>query len=79
VFCGLVVGAVAQAIGGSAGPPRAWLQSMVLGVVGAFLGGIFGVALGLHDGQPAGGVMALVGATMLVIFHHARGGRLVGR
>ena len=69
LFCGLVVGAVAQAIAGERGS-RAWIQSMSLGVLGAMLGGLFGIALHLHDGQPAGVVMAIVGAAMLVVAHH---------
>ena len=74
LFCGLVVGAVAQAIGGARGAGD-WLVSMSLGVLGAVLGGFFGIALRLRDGQPAGIVMALAGAAMLVIFFHARVGR----
>ncbi len=74
LFCGLVVGAVAQAILGAT-DFREWLRSMSLGVLGAMLGGFFGVALRLHDGQPAGVVMALVGAAMLVVFYQAHVGR----
>ena len=74
LFCGLVVGAVAQAIAGPRGA-RDWLVSMSLGVLGAMLGGFFGIALRLRDGQPAGIVMALVGAAMLVIFFQAYVGR----
>jgi uncharacterized membrane protein YeaQ/YmgE (transglycosylase-associated protein family) len=45
---------------------------MILGVGGAFLGGFLGRAIGLYqEGQPAGWIMSLVGAVVLVAIYHA--------
>ncbi|GAC1522838.1 MAG: GlsB/YeaQ/YmgE family stress response membrane protein [Polyangiales bacterium] len=68
---GLVVGAIARLIvpGKDAG---GWVISMLLGVVGSFLGGFLGRMLGMyHDGEPAGFVMSLIGAIILVVGYHA--------
>jgi uncharacterized membrane protein YeaQ/YmgE (transglycosylase-associated protein family) len=73
---GLVVGAIARMIvpGKDAG---GWVVSMVLGVAGAMLGGSLGQVVGLYrQGEPAGFLMSLVGAILLVGAYHAiTGGR----
>jgi uncharacterized membrane protein YeaQ/YmgE (transglycosylase-associated protein family) len=50
---------------------------MVLGIVGALLGGFIGRALGLYaDNEPAGFIMALLGAVaVLFIYRLSVGGR----
>ena len=68
---GLVVGALARFIvpGREAG---GWVVSMLLGVAGSFAGGFVGRALGLYrEGEPAGFIMSLLGAIVLVIAYHA--------
>ena len=68
---GLVVGALARLIvpGREAG---GWLVSMLLGVAGSFAGGFVGRALGIYrEGEPAGFVMSLLGAIVLVVAYHA--------
>jgi uncharacterized membrane protein YeaQ/YmgE (transglycosylase-associated protein family) len=68
---GLVVGALARFIVGGR-EPRGWVISMIVGVVGSFLGGFLGRTLGWYrDGQPAGFVMSLFGAVILVVAYHA--------
>jgi uncharacterized membrane protein YeaQ/YmgE (transglycosylase-associated protein family) len=68
---GLVIGALARFIVPGR-EPGGWLISMVLGVGGAFLGGFFGRVVGLYrEGQPAGFVMSLLGAIVLVAVYHA--------
>lgn len=67
---GLVVGVMARWI-----VPRAiwggWVNSITLGVFGAFLGGLLGHAFGWCDeGQPAGFVMATLGALLTVAAYH---------
>jgi len=45
---------------------------MVLGVLGSFLGGYLGQALNLYrEGEPAGFLMSLLGAVVLVVGYHA--------
>jgi uncharacterized membrane protein YeaQ/YmgE (transglycosylase-associated protein family) len=68
---GLVVGAVARFLVPGR-EPGGWVVSMVLGIGGALLGGYFGRVLGLYrEGQPAGFVMALLGAIVLVVVYQA--------
>jgi uncharacterized membrane protein YeaQ/YmgE (transglycosylase-associated protein family) len=68
---GLVVGVVARWIvpGRQSG---GWLTSLVIGVLGAFVGGFLGRALGFHDdGQVAGFLMSVAGAVILLVCFRA--------
>jgi uncharacterized membrane protein YeaQ/YmgE (transglycosylase-associated protein family) len=68
---GLVVGAIARLIVPGR-EPGGWVISMLLGIGGAFLGGFLGRAMGLYqEGQPAGWIMSLIGAVILVAIYHA--------
>ncbi len=68
---GLVVGALARLIVPGR-EPGGWLVSMLLGVLGAYVGGFIGRAFGMYSpGQPAGFVMALIGAIIVVAVYHA--------
>jgi len=68
---GLVVGALARVIVPGK-EPGGWVVSMVLGVVGSFLGGLLGRALSIYrEGEPAGFVMSLLGAIVVVVAYHA--------
>jgi uncharacterized membrane protein YeaQ/YmgE (transglycosylase-associated protein family) len=67
---GLIVGAIARFIVPGR-EPGGWVVSMLLGVGGAFLGAFIGRAIGLYRaGQPAGFVMSVVGAIILVAVYH---------
>ena len=67
---GLIVGALARVIVPGK-EPGGWIISMVLGVVGSFVGGFIGRALNIyHEGEPAGFVMSLLGAILLVAGYH---------
>jgi len=72
LLVGLIAGALAKAImPGSANEPGGWLMTMVLGVVGAFVGGFIGNALfgsGAASGSfsLAGILMATVGAIVVI-------------
>ena len=45
---------------------------MGIGIAGSFLGGFLGRAIGLYrEGEPAGFLMALLGAILLVVAYHA--------
>src|SRR5579859_5633934 len=69
---GLVVGALARLIVPGR-EPGGWLASLLLGVAGAFLGGLIGRALGFYsdDVTTGGFVMSLIGAIILVAVYHA--------
>ena len=68
---GLIVGAIARFIVPGR-EPGGWVISMILGVMGSFLGGFIGRSLGWYrDGEPAGFVMSLLGAVILVAIYHA--------
>jgi uncharacterized membrane protein YeaQ/YmgE (transglycosylase-associated protein family) len=68
---GLVVGALARLIVPGR-EPGGWVISMLLGIGGAFLGGYIGRAVGMYqEGQPAGFIMSLIGAVVLVAIYHA--------
>lgn len=72
---GLIVGALARLIVPGK-DPGGWIVSMVLGVVGSFVGGFLGRALSIYrEGEPAGFVMSLLGAIILVVAYHAIAGR----
>jgi uncharacterized membrane protein YeaQ/YmgE (transglycosylase-associated protein family) len=68
---GLIVGALARFIVHGK-DPGGWIVSMVLGVLGSFLGGFLGRSLGwYHEGEPAGFFMSLLGAVIVVAIYHA--------
>ncbi len=76
IVFGLIVGAIAKLVmpgrdGGGI------IVTMVLGIVGALLGGFIGQALGVYAaGEPAGFIMALLGAiAVLAIYRMSIGGR----
>ena len=68
---GLLIGLVARAI--MPGQQHMGLiLTMLLGLIGAWLGGLIGRVTGMYkEGHPAGGFMALVGA-LIVLFIYSR-------
>ena len=66
---GLVVGAIARfAMPGA--QPMGWIATTLLGIAGAFVGGLGGQALGLYKiGDPVGWVGAVVGALILLVIY----------
>ena len=76
ILFGLIVGIVAKFL--MPGPdPGGMILTIVLGIVGALLGGWLGRALGLYQpGEAAGFVMSVVGAIILLaIYRFAFAGR----
>jgi uncharacterized membrane protein YeaQ/YmgE (transglycosylase-associated protein family) len=66
IVFGLIVGALAKLVMPGR-DPGGILVTIVLGIVGAVLGGWLGRAIGLYGpGEPAGFVMALIGALILL-------------
>lgn len=68
---GVVVGALARLVV-PAFKPGGWVVSMIIGIVGSFVGVLLGRMLFMcEEGEPAGFFMSLVGATLLVAGYHA--------
>jgi len=68
---GLVIGLVARAVM-PGGQHMGLILTMVLGLVGAWLGGLIGRMTGMYrEGHPAGFFMALIGA-LIVLFVYSR-------
>jgi len=76
IVFGLVVGVVAKFVMPGR-DPGGIIVTIVLGIVGALLGGWIGRALGVYEpGQPAGFIMAVIGAiVVLAIYRLAFTGR----
>jgi uncharacterized membrane protein YeaQ/YmgE (transglycosylase-associated protein family) len=69
IVFGLIVGAVAKLVMPGR-DPGGIIVTMVLGVVGALLGGFLGRALGLYGPeQGAGWVMSIVGAIVVLMIY----------
>ena len=68
-FMGLIVGLLARAVA----PGRqhmGLILTMLLGMVGAWLGGLIGRVTGMYEeGRPAGFVMAVVGAVVVLLIY----------
>jgi uncharacterized membrane protein YeaQ/YmgE (transglycosylase-associated protein family) len=72
---GLIVGVVARFIVPGR-EPGGWVVSILLGIAGSFVGAFLGRALGFYrEGQPAGFIMSVLGAVLLVVAYHAISGR----
>ena len=76
IVFGLIVGAVAKLLMPGR-DPGGIIVTMILGIVGALLGGFVGQALGMYAaGESAGFIMALLGAiVVLAIYRMSVGGR----
>jgi uncharacterized membrane protein YeaQ/YmgE (transglycosylase-associated protein family) len=67
IFFGLIVGIIAKLLMPGR-DPGGFIITIVLGIVGAMLGGFVGRAMGWYQpDQPAGWIMSILGA-MLVLF-----------
>jgi uncharacterized membrane protein YeaQ/YmgE (transglycosylase-associated protein family) len=69
IVFGLVVGAVAKLVMPGR-DPGGFIITMLIGIVGAVLGGFLGRAMGLYAAnEPAGFFMALLGAIVLLTLY----------
>ena len=69
IVFGLIVGAVAKLMMPGR-DPGGLLVTMVLGIAGAVVAGFLGRALGWYgDGEPAGFIMATLGAVLLLFIY----------
>ena len=75
ILFGLIVGAVAKLIM-PGNDPGGIVVTMLLGIVGAVVGGWLGRAMGLYGPEdPAGFLMSLVGAIALLAIYRVTVGR----
>jgi uncharacterized membrane protein YeaQ/YmgE (transglycosylase-associated protein family) len=75
IIFGLIVGVVARFLM-PGGDPAGFVVTAVLGIVGALLGGFLGRSVGWYrEGEPAGFVMAVVGAVVLLVLYRLITGR----
>ena len=66
ILFGLIVGALAKLVM-PGDDPGGIIVTIALGIVGALVGGFLGRAMGLYqEGQPAGFIMSVVGAMVLL-------------
>jgi uncharacterized membrane protein YeaQ/YmgE (transglycosylase-associated protein family) len=66
IVLGLIIGAVAKLLM-PGNDPGGIIVTILLGIAGALVGGFLGRAIGLYqEGQPAGFVMSIVGALVLL-------------
>jgi uncharacterized membrane protein YeaQ/YmgE (transglycosylase-associated protein family) len=71
LIIGLIVGAIAKLIMPGRDPGGIFV-TMVLGIAGALVGRIIGRVLGLYGpGQPAGFIMSIIGAIVLLAIYRA--------
>ena len=69
ILFGLVVGILAKLVMPGR-DPGGIIVTVLLGIVGALIGGMLGRGLGLYaPGQPAGFVMATIGAVLLLFLY----------
>ncbi len=78
IVVGLIVGVIARAI--VPGPdPLGWLGTIVLGIVGSFVGGFLAnlIFAGQAVVQSAGWIGSIVGAVLVLLIWRSVGGRRV--
>jgi uncharacterized membrane protein YeaQ/YmgE (transglycosylase-associated protein family) len=69
IIFGLIVGAIAKLLM-PGDDPGGIIVTMILGIVGAVLGGYIGRAMGLYaPNEPAGFFMALLGSILLLVVY----------
>lgn len=72
---GLIVGAIAKLVMPGR-DPGGILVTMILGMAGALVGGFLGRALGWYgEGEPAGWIMSILGAFLLLFLYRMVAGR----
>ena len=75
IIFGLIVGIVAKFLMPGR-DPGGFVVTAVLGIVGALLGGYLGRAMGWYrEGEPAGFIVAVIGAIIVLVLYRL----LVGR
>jgi uncharacterized membrane protein YeaQ/YmgE (transglycosylase-associated protein family) len=76
LIVGLIAGFIARAL--VPGPdPMGWLGTMILGIVGSFVGGTLAALVfgGTLDLSPSGIIGSIIGAIIVLLIWRAMGGR----
>ena len=69
IIIGLVIGAIAKLLMPGK-DPGGFIVKTLLGIAGAFMGGIVGRAMHWYgEGQPVGFIAAVLGAILLLVFY----------
>lgn len=69
LLVGFIVGLIARAIK-PGDDSMGWIMTIVLGIVGSFVAGYIGVAMGWYpQGSPAGWVASVVGAIVVLLVY----------
>ena len=75
IIFGLIVGIVGKFLMPGR-DPGGFIVTILLGIAGALIGGFVGRALGFYqEGEPAGFIMAVIGAIILLAIYRAVIGR----
>jgi len=75
ILFGLVVGIVGKLLMPGR-DPGGFILTIILGIAGALLGGFVGQSLGFYqEGEPAGFLMAVLGAIILLLIYRMFAGR----
>jgi uncharacterized membrane protein YeaQ/YmgE (transglycosylase-associated protein family) len=75
IFFGLVVGIIGKFLMPGR-DPGGIIITIILGIAGALLGGFLGRAFGIYqEGEPAGFIMAIIGAVILLGLYRVAAGR----
>ena len=75
IVFGLIVGAIAKLLMPGR-DPGGFIVTILLGIAGALLGGFLGRAMGWYnEGEPAGFLMSLLGAIVLLLIYRMAIGR----
>jgi uncharacterized membrane protein YeaQ/YmgE (transglycosylase-associated protein family) len=77
ILFGLVAGVIAKLLMPGR-DPGGFIVTILIGIAGAFLGGFLGRAMGLYsEGEPAGLILSIVGAVVLLALYRVVAGRRV--
>ncbi len=70
IIFGLIVGIVAKLLMPGK-DPGGFFMTAIIGIVGSLIGGFLGRMLGLYrEGDPAGFIMSVIGAMVLLYVYH---------
>ncbi len=70
IIFGLIVGLVAKLLMPGK-DPSGFFITVIIGIVGSLIGGFLGRMLGLYrEGDPAGFIMSVIGAMVLLYVYH---------
>lgn len=75
IISGLIIGVIAKLLMPGR-DPGGFIITILLGIAGMFLGSFIGRAVGLYKpGQPAGWIVSILGALILLALYHLMFGR----